>query len=173
MYAALSAIHRGAHSSAGLAAILVVLQLLCERWGWDALCRLTALMCAGAALQPLGLQLGDALFVHLYLADMACFSAANAAYARHFPAVNPPARACVQALLQPGCQVAVDVLLAHGEASCMPIQGLLTLGMQVLHEHLQSSDSPQGLGLQHILAACRLSWQQWVSLWCQVPDQDK
>ena len=62
------------------------------------------------------MRLGDALFVHLYLADMACFGAANAAYTRHFPAVSPPARACVQALLPPGRHVAVDVLLANGEA---------------------------------------------------------
>ena len=49
-----------------------------------------------AALEPLGLALGGALFVHLYLADMACFGAANAAYARALPARWTPrrARAC-------------------------------------------------------------------------------
>jgi hypothetical protein len=34
--------------------------------------------------------------VHLYLADMAHFGAANAAYCRHLPQLNPPSRACVQ-----------------------------------------------------------------------------
>lgn len=35
-------------------------------------------------------------FVHLYLADMAHFAAANAVYCRHLPQLNPPSRACVQ-----------------------------------------------------------------------------
>lgn len=35
-------------------------------------------------------------FVHLYLADMSHFAAANAAYCRHLPQINPPSRACVQ-----------------------------------------------------------------------------
>jgi enamine deaminase RidA (YjgF/YER057c/UK114 family) len=35
-------------------------------------------------------------FVHLYLADMAHFGVANAAYCRHLPQVDPPSRACVQ-----------------------------------------------------------------------------
>ena len=63
-----------------------------------------------AELGKHGVSLRQALFVHLYLADMAHFPAANAAFARHFPAVNPPARACVQACLPPGSPVAVDVL---------------------------------------------------------------
>ncbi len=66
--------------------------------------------------------------MHLYIADMAYFGAANAAYARHFPAVDPPARACVQAQLPRGCPVAVDVLLGHGAGvRCMQLapKGLL------------------------------------------------
>jgi hypothetical protein len=39
---------------------------------------------------------GSSCFVHLYLCDMAHFAAANAAYCRHMPQVNPPSRACVQ-----------------------------------------------------------------------------
>jgi enamine deaminase RidA (YjgF/YER057c/UK114 family) len=39
-------------------------------------------------------------FVHLYLADMAHFGVANAAYCRHLPQVNPPSRACVQVSAQ-------------------------------------------------------------------------
>ena len=65
---------------------------------------------ASAGLQAHSMDLGNAVFVHLYLRSMAHFPAANAAFARHFPAVNPPARACVEALLPPGCPVAIDVL---------------------------------------------------------------
>lgn len=42
-------------------------------------------------------------FVHLYLADMSHFAAANAAYCRHLPQVNPPSRACVQVGWVHGC----------------------------------------------------------------------
>ncbi|BDA44893.1 probable diphthine-ammonia ligase at N-terminal half [Coccomyxa sp. Obi] len=63
-----------------------------------------------------GLSLAAALFVHLYLARMEDFGAANAAYGHHFPAVSPPARACVQAQLPPGVDLMVDVLLTHDVA---------------------------------------------------------
>ena len=56
------------------------------------------------------MDLSSAVFVHLYLRSMAHFPAANAAFARHFPSVSPPARACVEAALPQGCPVAVDVL---------------------------------------------------------------
>lgn len=42
-------------------------------------------------------------FVHLYLADMSHFGAANSAYCRHLPQTNPPSRACVQ--VRPGQHV--------------------------------------------------------------------
>ncbi len=67
-----------------------------------------------AVLDSHGLSLASALFVHLYLARMEDFGAANSAYGHHFPAVNPPARACVQAQLPPGVNVMVDVLSAQG-----------------------------------------------------------
>ena len=51
------------------------------------------------------------LFVHLYLADMSHFAAANGAYRRHLPAVSPAARACVEVPLPPGCPVMLEVLL--------------------------------------------------------------
>ncbi len=47
-------------------------------------------------LSRLGLTLGHALFVHLYLANMGHFAAANNVYAKYFPAMDPPSRACVQ-----------------------------------------------------------------------------
>ena len=64
-----------------------------------------------AEVAALGLCLDIALFVHLYLADMTHFVAANAAYCRHLPAVSPSARACVQAQLLPGCPIMIEVLL--------------------------------------------------------------
>jgi diphthine-ammonia ligase len=53
-----------------------------------------------------GLSWQDAVFVHLYLPSMAQFAAANAAYARFFPAVNPPARATVQLAGEGSCPAA-------------------------------------------------------------------
>ena len=64
-----------------------------------------------AELAQRSLSLGQGLLVQLYLADMGHFSAANAAYARHFGSSSPPARACVQAPLPAGTIVAVDVLV--------------------------------------------------------------
>jgi len=57
------------------------------------------------------LKLDIVLFVHLYLADMSHFAAANGAYRRHFPAVSPAARACLEVHLPPGCPVMLQVLL--------------------------------------------------------------
>lgn len=64
-----------------------------------------------AELREKDLSLGAALMVHLYLADMACFGAANAEYCRHFPVSSPPARACLQAPLPPHLHVLVELLL--------------------------------------------------------------
>ena len=68
-------------------------------------------VCCNAELAAVDVHLCTALFVHLYLADMTQFLAANAAYRRHFPAVSPSARACVEAALPPGCPVMLEVLL--------------------------------------------------------------
>ena len=67
-----------------------------------------------AGLEEHGQTLGDAVFVQLYLADMGSFAAANRAYSRHFPAVRPAARACIQTPLPRGVPVAVDVLFRPG-----------------------------------------------------------
>ena len=80
-----------------------------------------------AELVGLGLSLNIALFVHLYLADMAHFGAANTAYCRHFPAVSPSARACVQAQLPSGCPVTLEVLLPSS------IQGESLLNAVAVH----------------------------------------
>lgn len=68
-----------------------------------------------AAVRAYGLDIADALFVHMYLSDMEDFAAANRVYGSHFPASNPAARACVQAVLPPDVKVAVDVIFARGE----------------------------------------------------------
>ena len=53
-------------------------------------------------------------FVHLYLADMGHFGAANAVYSALLPGVNPPGRACVQLPLPAGCSVSVSVIAMCG-----------------------------------------------------------
>lgn len=67
--------------------------------------------CVLAALAEHGTGLEAALFVHMYLADMAAFGAANKAYNPHMPPVNPPARACVQTRLSALQPAAIDVLI--------------------------------------------------------------
>ncbi len=67
--------------------------------------------CVFAALAEQGRGLEAALFVHMYLADMAAFGAANKAYNPHMPPVNPPARACVQTRLSALQPAALDVLI--------------------------------------------------------------
>lgn len=62
-------------------------------------------------LEQHGTSLGQALFVHMFLADMATFCDANRAYNPHMPAVNPPARACVQSHLPAETPVAIDILV--------------------------------------------------------------
>ena len=72
-----------------------------------------ALRAIAARLPGLGLDWRDSLFAHLYLADMAHFAAANAAYCRHLPRRLPPSRACVQLPLAGAAPLAVDVLFAR------------------------------------------------------------
>jgi diphthine-ammonia ligase len=55
-----------------------------------------ALSAVAAQLPRHGLSWLHSCFVHLYLADMAHFGAANEVYCRHLPQVDPPSRACVQ-----------------------------------------------------------------------------
>ncbi len=82
-------------------------------------------MRGAAGLVQQGVSLADAVFVQLYLADMGSFAAANRAYSRHFPAVSPAARACIQTPLPEGVPLAVDVLFRPGlpesmlDSSCM------------------------------------------------------
>ena len=67
-----------------------------------------------AELQALGLGWHAVAFVHLYLADMAHFSAVNAVYSALLPGTNPPGRACVQLPLPAGCPVSVSVVAMCG-----------------------------------------------------------
>ena len=95
---------------------------------------------ASAGLQTHSMDLSNAVFVHLYLRSMSHFPAANAAFARHFPAVNPPARACVEALLPPGCPVAVDVLCRPaGVCSQTTVSGHVPVSCAGLSWPLQAS----------------------------------
>ena len=84
------------------------------------------------------------LFVHLYLADMSHFAAANGAYRRHFPAVSPAARACVEVPLPPACPVMLEVLLPstvegdyhgqlHAKSSILELEMLLPSTVEGKH----------------------------------------
>ncbi|KAK9831634.1 hypothetical protein WJX74_003462 [Apatococcus lobatus] len=95
----------------------------------------TALGSISTALEECGSNLGQALFVHMFLADMAAFGEANAAYNPHMPAVNPPARACVQTYLPSETPVAIDVLVP-----CNPE------GRRALHVQSISSWAPACIG---------------------------
>jgi hypothetical protein len=64
-----------------------------------------ALSAVAEHLPQLGLTWLHSCFVHLYLANMSHFGAANEAYCRHLPQVDPPSRACVQVRLGWGCCV--------------------------------------------------------------------
>lgn len=72
-----------------------------------------ALGALGGALPALGLSWRSALFVHLYVPSMAHFAAANEAYARFFPPINPPSRATVEIGPNPELALVVEVLLAR------------------------------------------------------------
>ncbi|GLI61050.1 hypothetical protein VaNZ11_003310 [Volvox africanus] len=62
------------------------------------------------------MDLHHCLFVHLFLANMGHFQAANGVYCKHFPSRDPPSRACVQVCLPHDCPVMCEFLLARGAA---------------------------------------------------------
>ncbi|DBA87744.1 TPA: hypothetical protein ACH3X1_004745 [Trebouxia sp. C0004] len=97
-----------------------------------------ALLAVSQELAALGLKLDIVLFVHLYLADMSHFAAANGAYRRHLPAVSPAARACVEVHLPPGCPVMLQVLLPS------TVEG--AQGRRVLHVQSISRWAPCCIG---------------------------
>eukprot|EP00887_Chlorella_sp_A99_P006590 scaffold3.g6590.t1 len=72
-----------------------------------------ALARVDTALPGLDLAWGRSLFCHLYVPSMAQFGAANAAYARYFPAVNPPSRATVELGASSELALVVEVLFAR------------------------------------------------------------
>mmetsp|Transcript_8200 Transcript_8200/g.24440 ORF Transcript_8200/g.24440 Transcript_8200/m.24440 type:complete len:850 (-) Transcript_8200:2291-4840(-) len=73
---------------------------------------LLALTTLQSGLAARGLDWHDVVFVHLHLADLSHFAAANDVYGRVLPRVDPPARACLQLTLPPGHPVAVMLLLS-------------------------------------------------------------
>lgn len=58
------------------------------------------------------MSLGDAVLVLLWVRDMAHFASLNAVYSRHFPAVRPAARACVQVALPAAMPLILQVRIA-------------------------------------------------------------
>jgi len=113
-------------------------------------------------LAALSLKLDVVLFVHLYLADMSHFAAANGAYRRHFPAVSPAARACVEVHLPPGCPVMLEVLLPstvegeyHGQ---LHAKSLILTCCQLSQMHLRRNGlSQKPVSLWQMYAAQRFS----------------
>lgn len=75
-------------------------------------CLILCLSNIGSSLIDHNIDWKNALFVHLYLPDMKYFDAANQAYACIFPAINPPARACLQIDISGGYLLGVEVLFA-------------------------------------------------------------
>ncbi|WIA29375.1 hypothetical protein OEZ86_011879 [Tetradesmus obliquus] len=104
-----------------------------------------------APLQQRGLSWLRSCFVHLYLADMAHFGAANEAYCRHLPQVDPPSRACVQVPLPAGCPVLLDVLFARQPDQQQQQQ---PLDRRVLHVQSISSWAPSCIGPYSQATSC-------------------
>jgi len=103
-------------------------------------CFLTAMVTFrdAAGLGQQGVSLADAVFVQLYLADMGSFAAANRAYSRHFPAVSPAARACIQTPLPEGVPLAVDVLFRPGLPKSMLNRSCMTRGTIPCTSHVSA-----------------------------------
>ena len=76
-----------------------------------------ALQAISDALATLESRWEDALFVHLYVPAMTHFAAANAAYSRFLPAINPPARATVQIAPNSETSLVVEVLFRRRRSS--------------------------------------------------------
>ena len=63
----------------------------------------------------------DCVFVTLYVEDMGRFGAINEVYARHFPPVNPPARATLQ---KAGEGISVQVLCSSMDRNVLHVQSM-------------------------------------------------
>jgi len=83
------------------------------------------------------IQWQDAVFLHLYIPRMAHFTAANDAYSRFLPAINPPARATVQLADNPESAMVVEVLYAPRD---------LRTEKKVLHVQSISEWAPSCIG---------------------------
>ena len=94
------------------------------------------------SLERRSLALSDAVFVHLYLADLSLFHAVNEAYSDFFDE-NPPSRSCVVIPLPPGALVAMDVLFLLGSDVTSP-EG--SAARSVLHVRSRSEWAPQCIG---------------------------
>ncbi|XP_069805567.1 diphthine--ammonia ligase isoform X2 [Dendropsophus ebraccatus] len=78
---------------------------------------ITALSCLKAQAQEIGLQMSDAVLVHLYVQSMDDFASINTEYARLFPS-EPPARVCVQCCLPQDTLLKMDVLFWRQPVTC-------------------------------------------------------
>ncbi|KAG2444776.1 hypothetical protein HXX76_001519 [Chlamydomonas incerta] len=122
----------------------------------DTVAALNALLVAAQQeLAALHMDLHHCLFVHLFLANMGHFQAANGVYCKHFPGRDPPSRACVQICLPHDCPVMIDFLLARGGAppalppgcaGCRALSPVARHTRRVLHVQSISSWAPSCIG---------------------------
>ncbi|XP_066464685.1 diphthine--ammonia ligase isoform X2 [Eleutherodactylus coqui] len=78
---------------------------------------LSALSSLKAQAQEIGLQMSDAVLVHLYVQNMDDFASINTEYAALFPSA-PPARVCVQCCLPRDSLLKMDVLFWRRPVIC-------------------------------------------------------
>ncbi|KAG7669670.1 hypothetical protein Ndes2437B_g05856 [Nannochloris sp. 'desiccata'] len=89
-----------------------------------------ALQAISNALCTQNLTWHDALFIHLYVPDLSQFGAANAVYSTFLPAINPPARACVQLAGGGGNKEAI--MPGGGEIPSLVVEVLLRSNNKIL-----------------------------------------
>jgi diphthine-ammonia ligase len=92
-------------------------------------------------LSQRGCELGDAVFVHLFLSDMSLFDQVNTEYSKHFHH-RPASRSCIAVPLPAGVYVAMDVTLLCGSHDLKPGDSL----RRVLHIRSRSQWAPQCIG---------------------------
>ena len=113
----------------------------------------SALQAIATELSNLNLTWHDALFVHLYVPEMAHFAAANAAYSKFFPSINPPSRATVQLAANPEISLIAEVLLRRQNNTPSPllpyIQEKKVLHVQSISEWAPSCIGPYSQAVAH------------------------
>ena len=74
-------------------------------------------------LSASGVGWGDVFYAWLYLRDLTNFGAVNAVYCSRFGA-SPPSRVCVAALLESGCEVAIECMAVREDRRVLHVQSI-------------------------------------------------